>query len=268
MVTTDLRRPLCIRPSFGFAAVLLVALALLAPEVAFAQQRVLPAPTGSFPLAKRVHLFEQPGRAKWQKPGRIVKVLGIKPGMTIADIGAGSGYFTRRFAKATGPNGKVYAVDISKDILEYLKNRAQKEGLTNISTIVGKPDNPLLPDDSVDLAFFSETTHHIGHRTEFFRKVRASLKANGRMAIIDFSPEAHGKGWCPHQPSELVPEWQIIREAEDAGFKVDRIYNFVSREYFVVFDKGKATWHEPTAQTSEHEPRSNPANTAPSHRSE
>ena len=268
MVTTYLRRSLCSRPVIEFAAILLVGLALVAPDVAFAQQRVLPAPTGSFPLTKRVALFEQPGRAKWQKPGRIVKVLDIKPGMTIADIGAGSGYFTRRFAKATGPNGKVYAVDISKDILEYLQNRAKKEGLTNIRTIVGKPDNPLLPDDSVDLAFFSETTHHIGHRAGFFSKVRASLKPNGRMAIIDFSPEAHGKGWCPHQPSELVPEWQIIREAEDAGFKVDRIYNFVSREYFVVFDKGKATWHERAAQSSEHGPQSSPGATAPSHRSQ
>ena len=164
--------------------------------------------------------------------------------MTIADIGAGSGYFTRRFAKAVGPGGKVYAVDISGDILDYLKKRAQKEGLNNIEVVVDKPDDPMLPAGSLDLAFFGEVTHHIAHRTDFFKKIYADLKPDGRMAIVDFPPEAHAKGWCPHPADELVPSWEIIREAEDAGFKLDRTYDFIPREYFIVFDKGAPTWHE------------------------
>ncbi len=217
---------------------------LALPCASFAQQQALPKPTGKRPLSWRIKTFEAPDRSKWQKPAEVIKALGLKPGMTVADIGAGSGYFTRRFARAVGPSGKVYAVDISKDILDYLKKQSDKEGLHNIVTVLGKPDDPMLPARALDVAFFAATTHHIGHRTSFFKKVYAALKPNGQMAVIDFPPEAHANGWCPHQPSELIPSWEIIREAEDAGFKLDRTYNFIPRQYFIVLDKGEATWHE------------------------
>ncbi|HTW87878.1 MAG TPA: methyltransferase domain-containing protein [Candidatus Binataceae bacterium] len=232
------------RRSLGCAAALGVAFSLIAFTAGFAQQQSLPMATGERPLAARIKTFEAADRDKWQKPDEIVKVLDLKPGMTVADIGAGSGYFTRRFAKAVGPSGKVYAVDISRDILVYLKNRAQKEDLHNIEIVVDKPDDPMLPANSLDLAFFGEVTHHIGHRSDFFRKIYTALKPNGRMAIVDFPPEAHAKGWCPHPADQLIPSWEIIREAEDAGFKLDRTYDFIPREYFIVFDKGAPTWHE------------------------
>ncbi len=221
-----------------------VSIALIVPRSLQAQQKSLPMATGERPLNQRVEIFESPERARWQKPDQIVKALDLKPGMTVADIGAGSGYFTRRFAKAVGPTGKVYAVDISADILDYLKKRAQKEGLNNIEIVVDKPDDPMLPANSIDVAFFGEVTHHIAHRTDFFKKVYADLKPDGRMAIVDFPPEAHAKGWCPHPADQLVPAWEIIREAEDAGFKLDRTYDFIPREYFIVLDKGAPTWHE------------------------
>lgn len=230
--------------SIACAAMLGLAFSLIVPGVCFAQQKSLPMATGERPLSSRIAIFEAPDRDQWQKPDQVVKALDIKPGMTIADIGAGSGYFTRRFAKAAGPSGKVYAVDISSDILDYLKKRAHKEGLNNIEVVVDKPDDPMLPENSLDLAFFGEVTHHIGHRTDFFKKIYADLKPDGRMAIIDFPPEAHAKGWCPHPADQLIPSWEIIREAEDAGFKLDRTYDFIPREYFIVFDKGAPTWHE------------------------
>jgi ubiquinone/menaquinone biosynthesis C-methylase UbiE len=232
------------RRSIGCAAALCLALSLIVPGACLAQQKSLPMATGERPLDSRIKIFEAAGRDQWQRPGLVMKALEIKPGMTIADIGAGSGYFTRRFAKAVGPSGKVYAVDISSDILDYLKQRAQKEGLNNIEVVVDKPDDPMLPANSLDLAFFGEVTHHIAHRTDFFRKIYAALKPDGRMAIIDFPPEAHAKGWCPHPADQLVPSWEIIREAEDAGFKLDRTYGFIPREYFIVLDKGAPTWKE------------------------
>lgn len=236
--------PIASRRPLACAAALGLAFSLIASGAGFAQQQSLPMATGERPLDWRVKTFEASDRDQWQKPDEIMKALKIKPGMTIADIGAGSGYFTRRFAKAVGPNGKVYAVDISRDILEYLKKRAEKEGLNNIEVVVDKPDDPMLPANSLDLAFFGEVTHHIAHRSDFFRKIYADLKPDGRMAIIDFPPEAHAKGWCPHPADQLVPSWEIIREAEDAGFKLDRTYDFIPREYFIVFDKGAPTWHE------------------------
>lgn len=221
-----------------------ISIAMTVPRSARAQQQSLPRATGQLPLKQRIEIFEAPERAEWQKPDLIVSALDLKPGMTVADLGAGSGYFTRRFAKAVGPTGKVYAVDISADILAYLKQRAAKEGLKNIEIVVDKPDDPMLPANSIDVAFFGEVTHHIAHRTDFFKKVYAALKPDGRMAIVDFPPEAHAKGWCPHPANELVPAWEIIREAEDAGFRLDRTYDFIPREYFIVLDKGAPTWHE------------------------
>ena len=236
---------------------MLVAAALFSlalPCASFAQQQTLPKPTGKRPLSSRIKIFEASDRSKWQKPAEVIKALGLKPGMTVADIGAGSGYFTRRFARAVGPSGKVYAVDISKDILNYLKKRSDKEGLRDIVTVLGKPDDPMLPAGALDVAFFAATTHHIAHRTSFFEKVYTALKPNGRMAVIDFPPEAHANGWCPHQPAELIPSWEIIREAEDAGFKLDRTYNFIPRQYFIVLDKGEPTWHELAGTGKAHHP--------------
>ncbi|HLH77096.1 MAG TPA: methyltransferase domain-containing protein [Candidatus Binataceae bacterium] len=204
----------------------------------WAQQTTMPRATGQVPLQARIKMLENPQRDQTQKPVAVLKALNLKPGMTVADIGAGSGYFTRRFARAVGPTGKVYAVDISSDILGYVKARAKKEGMNNIQTVLDKPDDPMLPASSVDLAFLSDVSHHIDHRTAFYTKIYQALKPDGRMAIIDFPPQAHNKGWCPHQTNELVPAWENIREAQDAGFKLDRTYDFLPHSYFLVFDKG------------------------------
>jgi arsenite methyltransferase len=220
------------------ALALMVPVSLFTAGLSLAQQTALPRPTGNLSLKERIKLLENPSRTKMQRPEEVVKMLNIKPGMTVADIGAGTGFFARRFAKAVGPSGKVYAVDISEDILSYLSDQAKKEKLSNIQTVLDKPDDPMLPAGAIDLAFFSDTTHHVGHRTAFFKKIYEALKPDGRMAIIDFPPEANAKGWCPHKPYELVPAWENIREAEDAGFKLDRTYDFLSRSYFLVFDKG------------------------------
>jgi arsenite methyltransferase len=224
-------------------AVAMLALAALVLRAAagLAQQTALPPATGHLPLSARVGAFEAPQRDRLQKPAAIIRALRLHPGMRVADIGAGSGYFTRRFAAAVGPQGEVYAVDIDPDILHYLKERAEKEHLHNIRIVVSRPDDPMLPPGSLDLAFLSETSHHIAHRTSFYRKIRAALKPDGQMAIIDYPPEAGARGWCVHKPAELVPAWENIREAEDAGFKLDRAFDgTLAHEYFLVFDAGNA----------------------------
>jgi len=202
---------------------------------AWAQQTKMPRPTEQRPLAERIERFERPERDQWLKPDEVIKALELKDGKVVADIGAGSGYFARRFARAVAPTGKVYAVDISADVLGYLKDRAAKESLRNLETVVSREDDPLLPAHGVDLAFFSDTTHHVANRVPFFKKVRESLRPGGRMAVIDYAPDAKAKGFCSHEPEELVPVWQIVKEADEAGFSLVAVHTFLPRSYFLVF---------------------------------
>jgi arsenite methyltransferase len=199
-----------------------------------AQQKTMPPPTQDRPLESRIETMERAQRDEWQKPDEVVKALDLKPGEVVADIGAGSGYFSRRIAKVIAPDGKVYAVDVAADILGYLKERADKEGLHNIVTIVSQPGDPMLPANAVDLAFFCDTTHHIDQRVEFYKKLASAVKAHGRMAIIDYPPDSPH---APHKPEQLVPPSQVISEAEQAGFKFVKDFQFLPYHYFLIFEK-------------------------------
>jgi predicted methyltransferase len=198
------------------------------------QQERMPPRTQDRPLEDRIKSGERPERGSWQKPDEIIQALGLKNGEVVADIGAGTGYFTRRFAKAVAPDGKVYAVDVAADVLGYLEEEANKEGLHNIVTIVSREADPMLPKDAVDLAFFCDTTHHIANRVNFYRAMSPGLKEHGQLAIVDYAPGAQRN---PHPPEELVPRSQVISEAEDAGFKFVKDFTFLPYQYFLVFEK-------------------------------
>ena len=208
---------------------------LLVCTLASAQQKSMPPRTQDRPLQERIDSMERAQRNEWQKPDEVVKALDLKPGEVVADVGAGSGYFTRRIAKVVAPDGKVYAVDVAADILGYLMERADREGLRNIVTIASQPADPMLPSNSVDLLFFCDTTHHIDHRVEFYRKLASAVKAHGRMAMIDYPPDSPH---APHKPEQLVPRPQVIREAEQAGFKFVKDFQFLPYHYFLMFEKG------------------------------
>jgi arsenite methyltransferase len=198
------------------------------------QQTAMPPRTQDRPLEDRVRSMERPERESWQRPDEVVKALDLKNGEVIADIGAGTGYFTRRFAKAVAPEGTVYAVDIAADVLGYLKERADKEGLHNIITIVSVEDDPMLPKSGIDLAFFCDTTHHIANRVRFYRKMSPGLKQHGRLVIIDYPPRGPH---TPHPPEQLVPRSQVISEAEEAGFRFVKDFKFLPYHYFLIFEK-------------------------------
>ncbi len=212
----------------------LALLALLSSAVGYARQTSMPPPTQDRPLKDRIASMERPERDAWQKPDEVVKALELKNGDVVADIGAGTGYFTRRFARAVAPDGKVYAVDVAADILGYLKERADKENLHNIVNVVSREDDPMLPANAVDLAFFCDTTHHIASRVSFYRKLSPALREHGRMAVIDYPPNSPQH---PHNPDELVPRSQVIREAEEAGLKLVKDFQFLPRHYFLLFEK-------------------------------
>lgn len=175
--------------------------------------------------------YEGVGRDQWQQPEKVVAALHIKPGQIIADLGAGSGYFTFRLAKATGPAGKVYAVDIDPDMTALVAKRSKEEAATNVETILAKPDDPMLPKDGVDLIFTSNTYHHIDNRIAYFANLRKYLRPKGRVAIIDFDRRAWIEGLLRHYtPSEFIK-----REMEQAGYTLQDEPGFLDRQSFLIF---------------------------------
>src|ERR1035441_4625898 len=133
--------------------------------------------------------FDDPARDAWQMPDHVIAALNLKRGQVVADIGAGTGYFTVRLAKATAAP-KVYAVDVEPKMVSYVRDRADKEGLHNVITVLAAADTPNLP-ESVDVVLLVDTYHHIGKREAYFRSLATSLKAGGRVAIIDFRADSN-----------------------------------------------------------------------------
>lgn len=182
-----------------------------------------------------IEALERPERDKDQKPDEVIKALNITDYMAVADIGAGSGYFTRKFVWAVQDKGMVYAVDIEPAMLKY--NEEMIEHLHtpyNAKFIVAKEDDPLLPPKSADLVFLCNTYHHLENRPDYFKRVSAALKPGGRVAIIDFyHDERSGEVGFPKE--HLVPRDKTIQEMADAGYKLSKEHTFLSRQYFLEF---------------------------------
>ena len=174
--------------------------------------------------------FDDPARDMWQLPDRVIAELDLKRGQTVADIGAGTGYFTVRLAKSeTAP--KVYAADIEPSMVSYLRERAAKEGLTNVTAVQAAADSPNLP-EPVDLILIVDTYHHIGDREAYFRRLAKSIKPGGRLVIIDFTPDS------PEGPPKefRFPLEQFKAEMGKAGYKLAAQHNFLPRQQFLIFE--------------------------------
>ena len=173
--------------------------------------------------------FDDPARDKWQMPDRVIEALGLKQGQSIGDIGAGTGYFTVRLAKSE-VSPTVYAVDIEPSMVQYLRERAAKEGLNNVIAVQASSDLPNLP-EAVDLVLLVNTYHHIGDRPSYFQRLVKSLKPGGRVAIIDFRPDA------PEGPPKefRFPVEQFKFEMGKAGYILMAQHDFLPRQEFLIF---------------------------------
>ncbi len=170
-------------------------------------------------------------RDQWQQRDRVVESLELRPGDQVADIGSGSGYFVFALAKAVGPDGKVYAVDIDKEMNDLVAERVKQEGVRNVEVILAKRDDPLLPSSGVDLIFTSNAYHHFDNRVSYLKNLRKYLRANGRIAVIDFDRRGWFSGlWRHYTPSEFIK-----REMEQAGYKLQKEFNFLDRQSFLIF---------------------------------
>lgn len=174
-------------------------------------------------------------RDQYQKPRQVIDALNLKPGLTVADLGSGSGYFTRRFIEAVTETGKVYAVDVEPEMLKYVEESVvHMHRSYTAEFILARPDSPKLPYDSIDLLFVCNTYHHLEERTKYFSDTKSSLKSGGRVAIIDFyhDDRSGNLGFPKHH---LVPRETVIAELTIAGYRLVREYTFLPRQYFLEF---------------------------------
>jgi cyclopropane fatty-acyl-phospholipid synthase-like methyltransferase len=182
---------------------------------------------------KWAQVFDDPKRDAMQKPHEVIKALALKPDAVVADIGAGTGYFSVRLAHAV-PKGRVYAADVEPDMVKYLGERIKKEQLANVRVVSAAPDDPRLP-EKVDLALLVDVYHHIGERPRYLAKLAESLKPGGRVALIDFRPDAR-QG--PPRKERISAE-AAKSEFAKAGFDVVQEHRFLPEQYFVVFAQPK-----------------------------
>lgn len=174
-------------------------------------------------------------RDRDQKPAQVIEALRLKPGMAVADLGSGSGYFTRRFIEAVTDTGMVYAVDVEPEMLAYAKENVIHMHIAySAEFILAQPDNPKLPFESVDLLFVCNTIHHLEDRSKYFRNLASSLKPGARIAIIDFYPDERS-GNLGFPKHHLVSRETVVKELADAGYRLDREHHFLSRQYFLEF---------------------------------
>lgn len=189
---------------------------------------------GSRSTEEWIKRLERPERIAGLKIDEIIPRLNLKPGDIVADIGAGTGVFSRPLARAVGPQGKVLAVDIDQGLLDYINKRAAEEKIENIETVLGKFDDPNLPSRQVDVAFFHDVLHHIEKRDAYLKALASYLKPNGRIVVIELDKDDPD---TPHRddPEMLISKEQVNEWMAAAGFRPVEEFDFLKGKWFVVY---------------------------------
>jgi ubiquinone/menaquinone biosynthesis C-methylase UbiE len=185
----------------------------------------------SEPYTGDLSIFDSPGRDERLQINRVMDILSIGPGKAVADIGAGSGWFTVRAARRVGSGGLVYAVDINAEAVRYIGERAKKEQLHNVKTLLSKADDPTLPAGSVDAVLMLKTYHEVAEPVTLMRNLRAALRSGAKVGIIDRNGNGEDHG---------VERDVVLGEAKEAGYKLIESYDFVKgdkMDYFLVLER-------------------------------
>jgi len=178
-------------------------------------------------------VFDDPKRDEWQKPHEVIQALALKPDAIVADIGAGTGYFSVRLARAL-PAGKIYATDIEPAMVQHLAARAKRDDLANMHAVQSTLEEARLP-EKVDLALFVDVYHHIDDRSRYFARLKDSLKPGGRVAIVDFMLDAD----VGPPPRARVAPSRVRSELARAGYKLAEELSFLPNQYFLIFTAGQ-----------------------------
>jgi len=176
--------------------------------------------------------LEDPKRDAYQKPHEVIHALNLKSGEVIADIGAGSGYFTFQLARHVGDKGKVYAVDVSPEMILHINRRIRELKANNVVTLLADPDDPLLPDRSVNRFFFSDSWHHIENQSKYLSLMKRMLKPSGEVVMIDF----HKKELPVGPPMQMkIAREDLIKQLDGNGYRLTKEHTFLPYQYFLVF---------------------------------
>ncbi len=174
-------------------------------------------------------IFDAPDRDEWQRPGELVALMALEPGATVVDLGAGTGYFLRYLAGAVGPEGKVLALDTEPAMVEHMRARVAREGLSNVEVRAVAPDDPGLAPASVDAVLVVDTWHHIANRRRYAARLKSALRPGGALWIVDFTEDAPDG---PPPEMRLAPE-QVLAELTDAGLQAEILDEELPRQYVI-----------------------------------
>jgi SAM-dependent methyltransferase len=218
-----------------FVALLLVSIA----AVAAAQ----PSP-GRHPISGREYAWpmgvggapwlDRPEREAEEQPSRALELIKVEPGMTVADIGAGSGYFTERLARLVGASGRVYASDIQQGMLDLIERRLTRDGIGNVTLVRGEPSNPRLPANTIDLALMVDVYHELSAPQIVLAHIRTALRPNGRLVLIEYKGEDPS---IPIIPSHKMTVAQAKLELESDGFVMTTANSSLPRQHVLIFTK-------------------------------
>ena len=170
-----------------------------------------------------------PKRARWQKPGTVVRALGLRRGQVIAEVGSGPGYFTPRLARAVGPAGHVYALDPEPAVLDVLRRRVKRAGVRNVTPVLSRDDDPMLPRDRCDLAVIINVYHHMHGGAAFLRRLVSRLPRGARVINVDWNEETE----LGPPPRRRVPRARFLRDARRAGLRLVADRAVLPHQYFL-----------------------------------
>ena len=176
-----------------------------------------------------------PRRAKWQKPAAVVRALGLRRGQVIAEVGSGPGYFTPRLARAVGPSGHVYALDPEPAVLDVMRRRNKQAGVRNVTPVLSRDDDPLLPNGRCDLAVIINVYHHMHGGPAFLRRLVSRLPRGARVINVDWDEKSE---FGP-PPKRRVPRARFLRDAKRAGLKLVAERAFLPHQYFLVLRRAR-----------------------------
>jgi predicted methyltransferase len=193
----------------------------------------VPAPQALF-RPEALGLLEDPDRDEWQQPDKVMDELHIADGSRVADVGAGGGWFTARLARRVGPNGAVYAEDVQKQMVEAIEQRARQDGLGNVHAILSSSRDPMLP-QNLDAVLIVDAYGQLAYSTDVLGHIRAALAPNGRLGVVDFTPDGDGG---PGPPAELrIDPDRIVADAARAGLTVRSRETALRYQYFLIFGR-------------------------------